>query len=243
MYFSGVFAAWGKSYLKAGCLQFAREKFQRYFDKTAFYDTSTELSSSFSSKSLSHYQVKTLNSPEKRPTKDPPLLIEIIHILESNTTVLDSSIVKEMVHLKPLTGSSWSLNSSGTNFSQQPDTAICIMNRLKKINNIICGNYGFVSDITESSSEMFEKPHLEKIFYDECVYYFTKYGSHMGLLEFYIKHGYFQRCLQYMLDNKLDSELFVEIYMMCLKKSQIIPLHDSMIQIDSTLNVFKVICL
>lgn len=239
--FSGVFAAWGKSYLKAGSLQLAREKFQRCFDKTAHYETSTELSGSYSSAHLQHSKrSRSFSAAENRPTKNPPLLNEIVHILESNTCVIDARILKDVKNAKPLSSSTWSLNSS-VNLPLHNDPAVCILNKLKNLSNIAAGNYCAISDGSDSVKSLnVAKPHLEPIFYEECIYYLSRYGSHMSLLEFYVKHGDIYECLRYMLENHLSSDVFIEIYMLCLRENLVTILQENMSKIDSTLDVWKV---
>ncbi|KAK5647689.1 hypothetical protein RI129_002581 [Pyrocoelia pectoralis] len=232
---AGVFAAWGKSYLKAGSLQKAREKFQRCFDKTAHYETSTELSNSYSS---THYLSKTFQSPENKPIKNPPLLNEIVQILESYTTIIDPKILKELKMSNTLLSSTCSLNSS--TISVHNDFAVCILNKLRNLNNVMNGNYSAYSDTTESvSSANKKKPYLEPLFYEECVYYLTKYGSHMSVLEFYVKHSEYYECLKYMLDHRLSSDYFIDVYMLCLRENYVNELHETMSKIDSTLDVWK----
>ncbi|KAF5271758.1 hypothetical protein FQA39_LY08081 [Lamprigera yunnana] len=229
---SGVFAAWGKSYLRAGSLQKAREKFQRFFDKTGYYEASTDLSGSFS-----HFRTK-MALPENHPIKNPPLLNEIIYILESNTTVMDPKILKDFKH-STMTSSICSLNSSST-ISVLSDQALCILNKLKNLNNIVAGNYDAYSDSAEAVSILsVSKPYLDPLFYEECLYYLTKYGSHFSVLEFFIKHKRFCECLRYMLDHHLSTEHFIDIYMLCLRENHIHALHEAMSKIDSTLDIWK----
>ncbi|KAK4885167.1 hypothetical protein RN001_001438 [Aquatica leii] len=233
---TGVFAAWGKSYLKAGSLLKAREKFQRCFEKAAHYDTSTELSSSFSSMQLSCYRTKTLNS-ENRPMKNPPLLNEILNILESNPTRIDPRILKDVKNCT-MSSSTCSLNSSAT--SMQNDPAIFILNKLKNLNRIVAGNYDAYTDTTVSTTILnISKPYLEPLFYEECLYYLNKYGSHASVLEFYIRHGRFCECLKYMLEHRLSSDYFIEIYMLCLRENYVNAIHEAMSMIDSTLDIWK----
>ncbi|KAF5289881.1 hypothetical protein FQR65_LT02015 [Abscondita terminalis] len=236
---TGVFAAWGKSYLKAGSLQKAREKFQRCFEKTSHYETSTEMSNSFSSMQVSQYRPKPFGQlPESRPSKNPHLLNEILYILESNPTVIDPRILKE-VKSSTMNSSTGSLNSSVTGW-MQTDPAIFILNKLKNLNNIVAGNYDAYSDTTTSISVLsVSKPYLEPLFYEECLFYLNKYGSHMGVLEFYIRHKRFVECLKYMLEHRLSSDNFIEIYVMCLKENYVDALHEAMNKIDFTLDVWK----
>ncbi|XP_072390542.1 zinc finger FYVE domain-containing protein 26 homolog isoform X1 [Diabrotica undecimpunctata] len=237
---TGVFAVWGKSCLKAGSLQLAREKFQRYFDKTGHYDNISEYSFSIQSdisESLSRSKNVSRASnlsplPESKPIKNPSLLNEIIHILEANTISIDPDIGTKN---ESLSGSLSSLNQSFI-FSQS-ESAICVLNKLKNLKNIASKHY--YQPVQAELKSHSTKPPIHKIFYDECVYYLRRYGSHLSLLDFYIKHGDIQVALNYIIDNNLGTEVFIEIYMKCLKDGIVATLQEKISLIDSTLDLWK----
>ncbi|KAJ8964678.1 hypothetical protein NQ314_004710 [Rhamnusium bicolor] len=241
---TGVFAAWGKSCLKAGSLVVAREKFQRCLDKTGHYESMSDQASqsdfdeSHESLNRSRYLSKSSNIntlSDTRPVKNPPLLNEIIYILESKTMRINSDIIKEAEDQK-LSSSTLSLNHSFGK-SSQTDAAICILSKLKNLQNISNGNYESAEkDKLKSYSS---RPFIDDIFYDECVYYLTKYGTHLSLLEFYVKHGDIDQALNYIIDYQLSNDIFVDVYMRCLKDGIINILQENMSKIDSTLDVWK----
>ncbi|KAL3287111.1 hypothetical protein HHI36_001592 [Cryptolaemus montrouzieri] len=240
---TGVFAAWGKSCLKAGSLTKAREKFQRCLDKRGRYesysesipemDSTDEGSLSGSSRNLN----KSSNElSEKKPLKNPPLLDEIIHILELKTAVIDRNIVDEIV-VSGVTASTTTLNQSSS--IVQKDPAISILNKLRNLDHIAAGRYYFPTDRKVQTSFATNRPIVDTVFYNECIFYLSRYGSHQSLLEFYLKHCELDQALQYVVDNNMGSELFIDIYMRCLKDGLVNILQENIAKIDSTLDLWK----
>ncbi|VEN53692.1 unnamed protein product, partial [Callosobruchus maculatus] len=236
---SGIFATWGKSCLKAGCLQLAREKFQRCLDRNIYSEnletaTCEESTSNSVLKSRTMSRLSLLSICDCKPAKNPILLDEIINILESNMQNIDKEII-ERADQQKLSGSVSTLNQS-FNLSAQPDVAICILNKLKNLKSISAGQYCQPEHIKETN---LNTPVMDKIFFDECVYYLTRYGSHLSLMEFYLRHGYFEKVLNYVLETQLSADIFIEIYMKCLKDGVINTFQEHMSIIDSSLEVWK----
>jgi zinc finger FYVE domain-containing protein 26 len=242
---TGVFTAWGKSCLKAGCLLLAREKFQRVLDKNSQYETSSisrsDLNRSLDSLSLpSRSRVSSRISigstcSESKPLKDPPLLHEIVQILESNTRIVHPKALKKAQSIQ-ISGSLSSLNQM-SHYSVQVDTALSIVSRVKNLQQIASGNYSLSRDNETKSCA--SRPTIDPIFYDECVYYLSKYGTHLSLLEFFLRHGDVHEVLVYILENQLSSEIFIEIYTKCLKEGVVNVLQGEMSKIDSSLEIWK----
>ncbi|CAH1984730.1 unnamed protein product [Acanthoscelides obtectus] len=235
---TGIFATWGKSCLKAGCLQLAREKFQRCLDRNLYTEnldhTSCEDSISNSTlKSRTMSRLSLLSTCDCKPTKNPILLDEIVHILESNTKTIDKEILVRASQQR-LSGSVSPLNQS-FKLSGPSDVAITILNKLKNLKSTSAGQYQS-ENVKETSSN---KPVMDRIFFDECVYYLTRYGSHLSLMEFYLRHGHFEKVLNYVLETQISAELFIDIYMRCLKDGIINTLQEHMSIIDSSLEVWK----
>lgn len=218
---SGVFAAWGKCCLKSGSLQLAREKFQRCFTP---FEVSAESEASTS-------------SGDNR-LKDPPLLWEIIQILETKTTPINKKVLKKLEDSKKFTASTFSLNQSLC-FTLPLDPAICILNKLKNLDAIAAGNY-YEEDETEDRAILNHKPRIQPLFYEECIFYLQKYGSALSLLRFLVKHNDFPRALHYIVENKIPLDTFTEIYLICLKEGVVDDLHACMSEIDPSLDVWKV---
>lgn len=236
--FEGVFAAWGKSCLKAGCLFSAREKFQRCFEKilhkTSEYFLSSDSDSSRDGlKPIRHLRISSTS--DMKPVRTPPLLKEIIQMLESNSTPIDEELLKVTKNNKLHITLNRSQNLSGT----QVDVAVCILNKLKHLNAIAAGNYYSINEEKLTQSQK-KKPYIEPIIYKECLFYLQKYGTHLSLLEFYVKHKEFHDALLYLIENRLTPDIFIEIYMICLKSGVVNKLQENMSSIDSTLNLWKV---
>ena len=246
LYYLGVFAAWGKSCLKAGSLVLAREKFQRCLDKTGHYESTSDQASlsdfdeSHESLNRGRYISRTSNMSsvsDTKPVKNPPILNEIIYILESKTLPVDSDVIKD-IEDQQLSNSTLTLNQSFGK-SSQAGAAISILSKLKNLKNISNGNYCQSTERYKLKSYS-SRPSIDYLFYDECIYYLTKYGTHSSLLDFYVKHGDISRALNYIVDNQLNTDPFIDVYMKCLKDGVINILQENMAKIDSTLEVWKV---
>ncbi|XP_066585394.1 uncharacterized protein Sptz isoform X2 [Prorops nasuta] len=181
----GVWAAWGNACLKAGYLEHARNKFMFCLDKVLYDCADDWVILSYPKESGVKESNKEPNSPKKaleqtvdmssqkktdllrnRPVKDPPLLTEILQILENLS-------INELVR---------SSNGSGNN-----------------------------------------------IYYQESLYYLLMFGSYNSVLEFFVKHNEFEKCLTYVLDNDVEPEIFFNsVYMNCLKHGKVEKLNDIM---------------
>lgn len=234
-----VFASWGKSCLRAGNFRQAREKLQYCFEQVSA-DVTTEYNFASNDNIEVHQNVFYPNSiRENKPLKDSPLLTEIIQILESlSTSLLSDKVIQE--YKKNTFPCSYSSSNIPNNI-----TCLIIQNKIKNIDNLCNGIYYNKSKHTEtrSNSEYEEKntkPRFEPVLYEECLHYLFSYGSHLSLLKFYIKYGEFSNALNYIINKSLSSDIFVEIYMVCLKNGTFISLQEQMSHIDPSLNVWKV---
>lgn len=245
MFFSGVFSAWGKSCLKSGSLLLAREKFHRCLDKNSQYDSSSIISrwsdatKSTENLALDRARLSSMASgsnlsADMRPIKDPPLLNEIIHILEHKTRMIDPAVQARARGASLISGSSLSLNqfSIGSN-----DVAIDVLNRLKNLKRLASGDCKLGQ--SRKTSFPVARPQIDMIFYEECIYYLTKYGSHHSIIDFFLNHGDIKNALEYIIDNRLTSDFFIELYIKCLKDGSINELQRIMSAIDSSLDVWK----
>lgn len=184
--------------------------------------------------SRSRYPSKYSNNSsylEGKPSKNPPLLNEIIQILESRTGSISTGVT-DMMQMRNLSSSMSSLNTSCIVTTQQ-DVALCILNKLRSIKEISAGNY------FPHNKHYQNKPKIDPIFYEECIYYLTKYGTHISLLEFYVRHDEIHTALNYIVEYRLCADVFIEIYMKCLKDGIVNVLQDEMTKIDSTLDIWK----
>lgn len=200
----------------------AREKFRHCFEKKLFSDTASD---SGESSGPSTSKISTSSDKTKRSfDKDPPLLDDIIQILESNTIEVNKEVFEDIKN-----------NANNT-------AAICILNKLKNLDSIIQGKYSSDSKavISEERKDSVVTTHLQPLFYDECLFYMKNYGSRLRLLKFYIKHSKFKCALNYILESNLSLEIFTEIYVFCLRAGIIGVLQENMMEMDPTFEIWKV---
>lgn len=204
-----IFANWGMSCLRSGALQSAREKFHYCLEKNYFHDVEMNVSSNVS------------NASEGRPAKTPPLVNEIISTLESKT--------ESYQNFESLSSSV----ASGLNNVSGADPALCVLDKLKRLQNIISGE----KELTDWTNSKFNG---KSCFYNECLYYLHKYGSHLSILRFYLRHNEYWEALNYILENRLPTDTFVEVYMGTIENNHVDQLHEQMQKIDPNLYVWEV---
>ena len=226
----GVWASWGKACLKMGYFDQAREKFFHCLDKIQSenfddwvilsYPKESEIPSNSGTEKLINENDKNkeikmdeLNSKKTefsryRPLKDPPLLVDILQILDN------LSIYKQYVqvpHQYKFNASQEMLNFESFKISSQRQ----------------------LSGKNTSAT-------VRNIYYHESIYYLLTYGSYNSILEFFLKHEEFDKCLTFTLENNLEPDLFFNsIYLYCLKNGSIDRLHEAMIKKDSNLLIWK----
>lgn len=226
---------WGKSCLKTGNFVLAREKFRQAFEK---FPRSEVLPGPL------------LLSPliPNKPQENPPLLMEILQILLSlSPNVFSESVLNNMrkSRANSITAISNEKKEIPSRKTQsQIEMPLCIQNKLKNLYSVAKGKYSILSDekerILETGDPRIIKPFMENVFYNECLYYLKTYGSHFGLLKFYLKNGEFNPALFYILHNNISVNIFVECYMYCLKLGIASIFHEYMYEIDNTLNIWVV---
>ncbi|XP_024936036.1 zinc finger FYVE domain-containing protein 26 homolog isoform X2 [Cephus cinctus] len=232
----GVWAAWGKACLKVGCFEQARDKFTHCLDKVLyegndewiFLPCPSEISGESNDNVVStSKQPKApdgkLESEAKnnlkiqkkheilrnRPAKDPPLLSEILQILE-NLNLYDQSGIHD-TRAK----------------STVAHEVLSTLNSLTALSQGQC-NVSHSTSITKN------------IYYQESLYYLLMYGSHLSIMEFFVKHNEFEKCLAYTLENDIDPDLFFNgVYIRCLKNGCVERLYESMRAKDASLLLWK----
>lgn len=106
------------------------------------------------------------------------------------------------------------------------NSPVCILNKLSQLKQIAAGQ--------------FVVPLPKQINYGECIYYLKTYGSHSGLIQFYLKRMELKNALCYIQDNQLEADYYIELYMYCLKNGCISELQIVFTEMDNTLETFKV---
>lgn len=209
-----MFAAWGMSCLKAGNLATAREKFIYCMDKHAFRDNAS-------------YEVDSVKG-----TKNSPFLNEIVKILESKTEALDEALVRDQQKFL----GSMTANQSVVS-GPQSESAIFILNKLQRLNDIENGVY---TKNPNRDGGKKTNPVLEDVIYNECVYYLNKYGTGSNLVDFHLKYGQYKKVVESILLKQVTPEVFVQIYLKCLKQGTVTALQTHMSEVDPTLAIWKV---
>ncbi|XP_032664873.1 zinc finger FYVE domain-containing protein 26 homolog isoform X2 [Odontomachus brunneus] len=230
----GVWAAWGKACLKVGYFEQAREKLHHCLDKIVQEDFDgwvmltyskdpaeegrrevVEMTSTPKRSKASDEDEKVSESGHSkrnefskcRPLKDPPLLTEILQILDN-----------------------LSMHRSRAQYPSQSvsDTAQEILQTLNSLKAV--------------SQNQFNAKHLtsQTIYYQESLYYLLMYGSYSSILQFFLKHKEFDKCLMYIHENDLERDLFLnKVYLYCLKNGDTADLHDVMKTKDPTLFMWR----
>ncbi|XP_011502694.1 PREDICTED: zinc finger FYVE domain-containing protein 26 [Ceratosolen solmsi marchali] len=226
----GVWAAWGKACLKVGYLDRARTKFSHCLEKVLYENFDDWVLLSYPDTDCvgkSHEDLLEIQKQRKleiikndspnrkrqpvrnRPIKDPPLLLEILQILE-NQSQLNSDQSLSTPQLK-------------SNVAQE---ILITLNSLKTISQ---GQCSFVRNWNSHS-----------IYYEENLYYLLTYGSFNSILEFFVKHEEFNKCLTFILENNIEPELFFNsVYLRCLNMGNIAKLFAALKADDASLLTWK----
>lgn len=234
----GVWAAWGKACLKVGHFDQAKEKFHHCLDKIVHEDFDDWVLLSYPKELTERNKREMLDTPTSasrrnkvadeeerasdsgyskrneyskcRPLKDPPLLTDILQILDNLS-----------VHRS---------RAQHPSQSTQSDAAQEILQTLNSLKAV--------------SQNQFNMKHLvagnQTVYYQESLYYLLTYGSYGSILEFFLRHKEFDKCLAYILENDLDRDLFLNgVYLCCLKNGDAEKLHDAMRAKDPSLLVWR----
>lgn len=232
----GVWAAWGKACLKVGYFDQAREKFYHCLDKIVHEDFDDWVMLTYSKESIEEGNrevIEMTSVPKKnktsdedenmsegghskrnefskcRPLKDPPLLTEILQILDN-----------------------LSVHRSRTQYPSQSrsDAAQEILQTLNSLKAVSQNQFN-VKYLTTAN---------QTIYYQESLHYLLMYGSYNSILQFFLKHKEFDKCLMYVLENDLECDLFLNgVYLYCLKNGDTANLHDAMRTKDPTLLTWR----
>lgn len=228
----GVWAAWGKACLKVGHLEQAKEKFHHCLDKIVHEDLDDWVVLSYSKEPIKNPKIELTETTPKRdeisvtekaachskkseyskcrPLKDPPLLTEILQILD-NLSIHRSRTQHPGPQLK----------------SDVAQEILQTLNSLKAV-----------------SQNQFNVKYLisanQTVYYQESLYYLLTYGSYISILQFFLKHKEFDKCLEYILDNNIECDLFLNaVYLYCLRNGHVEKLHNAMRTKEPTLIIWR----
>ncbi|PNF30079.1 hypothetical protein B7P43_G04236 [Cryptotermes secundus] len=201
---NGVWAAWGKACLRAGCWDEAREKFSHCLEKVS------------------------LGPDSARPPRSPPLLNEIIQILKEGAYTVDRKVLQQADKIRA---------SRAVPVVLLTSPALTVLHSLSSLKEVAHGNY---PQTTPPLNTVVIGPKLDPLFYEECRYYLTSYGSHAGIISFYLSHDDLVEALKHVLSQKVDPEVFLDmIYIPCLRQGLISDLHQELSAVDPTHEVWK----
>ncbi|KAL5010744.1 hypothetical protein ScPMuIL_013049 [Solemya velum] len=68
-------------------------------------------------------------------------------------------------------------------------------------------------------SSVSEDPGMDSVQFQECLYYLHTYGSYFSLVDFHRRNGYWMKSVQYIIDHKCSTEVFIEGLLMPSLKS------------------------
>ncbi|XP_012286916.1 zinc finger FYVE domain-containing protein 26 isoform X2 [Orussus abietinus] len=220
----GVWAAWGKSCLKVGLFSQAREKFMHCLDKVLYEDLddwvlvshSTETAMGLSRRDSKGESTASGSAGPKRhevlksrPIKDPPLLLEILQILENS-------------HVN-----NQSLTHTTQNKTAGAQDVLNALNSLKAISQGQC----IVPSLSWNASNPYyqESLHYLVMYGSSCsiLEFFVKYGEIDKCLSYVLEHE---------VDPEL---FFHGVYLRCLKNGTIEVLKEAMLARDFSLLTWK----
>ncbi|XP_039315069.1 uncharacterized protein LOC105198485 isoform X4 [Solenopsis invicta] len=223
----GVWAAWGKACLKVGYLDQAKEKFHHCLDKIVHEDiddwvvlscpkespvenSREESMETMEKKACKGSYLKRSEYSKCRPLKDPPLLTEILQILD----ILS-------IHRS---------RTQHPNPQPKSDAAQEILQTLNSLKAVSQNQFNV----------KYLMPANQTIYYQESLYYLLAYGSYTSLLQFFLRYKEFDKCVAYILDNDIERDLFLNgVYLYCLRNGYVEKLHDAMKARDPTLVVWR----
>lgn len=200
---------------------------------------------------ISYESAFQINKPDglpcvKRPLKSPPLLTEIVNILELTCHPMQPTV---MARATVIRDSYTSLNSIPNRskritpeqvLSNEP--SLSILHTLSNLKHIADGaqdtRQSKLSPIRSNTISSRMSPNSR--FYDECLYYLTSYANHSDIISFLVKHQQIRTALKYVHYQNVDADIFIRsLFMPYLRKGQAARLVQQMIELDDTLLVWK----
>lgn len=230
------------------CFVTAREKFSHCLTKIGSDDETFCLTSLLLQESTDEL-ADWINTPKiKRPVKSPPLLDEIMSILELSCHSHQPEVIARASIIKD---SNTSLASNRSKKREQiplHEPALNVMHTLSSLKNITRGIYDGSGNgknsvtNTKVDHESTNSTMMIKCsrFYDECLFYLTRYGSQNSILNFLIKNQQLVTALKYFLYQNVDADSFISvIFLPFLKSGKVDVIINLLIGMDETLLVWK----
>ncbi|PSN43874.1 hypothetical protein C0J52_07758 [Blattella germanica] len=135
-----------------------------------------------------------------RPVQNPLLLNDIIQILEEGAYSVDHRVVEQAEKIRI------SKIAKNVPLSTQ---ALSILHTLSALKEISQGKY---LQGTPPINTVVLGPKLDHTFYNECCRYLMTYGSHSGIISFYLRHDDLTTALRHILTQKVEPEFIICLF-------------------------------
>ncbi|XP_005188258.2 zinc finger FYVE domain-containing protein 26 homolog [Musca domestica] len=261
---AGVMAAHGLSCIRAGCFDTAREKFYHCMPKLTNESINASITKVIFNPNLNtscdnvdgvlalpkDHDISVI----KRPQNGPPLLQEILKLIES---LPFNKPQPETLQRASIIRNSNSSLASLLSRKKEPyvkrinEPAINVLNTLANLKRISKGQYtagmngsGNSTSVLQPSTQQRKDIFRKTRGFEECLYYLLTYGSHTDIVQFLMHHNDTMATLKYFLLQKLDAEIFIHhIFMELLRKGQIAGLIKLLMDFDNRLIIWQPILL
>ncbi|XP_070571338.1 zinc finger FYVE domain-containing protein 26-like isoform X2 [Ptychodera flava] len=90
--------------------------------------------------------------------------------------------------------------------------------------------------ISDPAKGMLINRKLDAAQLEECLYYLKSYGSHLSIVEFYKKHNFLPKAVQYIVEQQCSTEIFIEgLLLPSIKGGDLSQLQEQMLIYDPSL--------
>ncbi|XP_076098495.1 uncharacterized protein LOC143068375 isoform X2 [Mytilus galloprovincialis] len=101
---------------------------------------------------------------------------------------------------------------------------------------LLMSSPGSLKNLLSASMNFTEETATDSIPFKECLYYLKTYASFNIIIDFYRRNGYWMKAVQYILDHKCSSEVFVEALLVpAISCGEWAKLVDQMVMTDPSL--------
>lgn len=175
----------------------------------------------------------------KRPIRSPPLLEEILKIIES--TLISTPQPETLARASIIRSSNSSLNSIRSKRKETVvlhEPAVNIMNTLSNLKQVARGNY---TELKSLNSKIYSKKKTVSRAFEETIHYILTYGSHGDIINFFIqKNDDLPSALKYFILQNVDNDIFIQhIFFKYLKSGRVPELIEQLFEIDDRLLIWK----
>ncbi|XP_055923845.1 zinc finger FYVE domain-containing protein 26 homolog [Eupeodes corollae] len=237
---AGVMAAHGLACLRAGSFETAKEKLSHCMTKHSSEQENSAIIKIISNDAEFVDLNKKIDIPTiKRPNRSPPLLQEVLKIIESiPCSKLQPETLARASIIRNSNTSLASLVSKRRETIPLHEAPINILNTLASLKQLSKGQYSENANLNSLDN----KRHIlrQSRIFEESLHYVITYGSHSDIVDFFIRHQELSTALKYFIIQGQDVDLFIHhIFLGFLRTGSIGELIQSMTDIDEHLGVWK----